>query len=1686
MQPLAFDSALDERGLWLGLQALLARLGGADVTPDDFLDALADVLGADRALLLLSYAAGETVPVHGRREGRALAAAELHELSRTLVREAEAAGRCVSMSAFDGGDGTESVQAFGILAAFAVPLEAGVLSAAQGEDGARRGVLYVDFRDRTRVPSPRVAEFLTTAAALLSSVVAQGQRLQQTRETLRSERVRLQRPAGPTLEQLLSSVGLEALARNIRAALVSDSPVLLTGESGTGKTMLAQLFAEASGRTPVVRATLGSSDDLNTITSELFGHEKGSFSGALARRVGVVEYADGGSLIFDEVLNLPRPAQQLLLDFTQFGTYRPLGWSRPEARRSKVRLICATNGDMEAAVADGRFRADLYYRIAGHRLHLPSLRERRAEIPGLARAWLLRVDPARGWTLDAALAKWLASETLDWPGNFRQLESTLRRAMDHALVEDVDADRLTPAHVDAPPATTRPAPPPETPAAPPPGWLELQQRRDSLDNQEREVIRAALARADGVVSRAARELGLPAHQPAQPHGVVRTGPRMTAGWPEALSRRFTPGAPLGQGNFGTVFEATERGRGARVAVKVLRADRPSALQAFKREFRALTDLAHENLVALHELGREGERWFLVMEVVDGVELLPALKGAELPRIRNVFAQVALGLGFLHASGRLHRDLKPPNVRVTPAGRAVVLDFGLALDGPPEDTEGLVGSAAYLSPEQAAGADASPASDVYALGVMLHEALCGRRPFEGSALEVLAAKRNGEAVVQLEPGPLRALCTAMLARTPSARPSAAEVVTALDPALVPLLAQRPEAPLIGREDALGALEQAFGGEGAIALWLQGAPGLGKSALLRQFLTTRRQAEGALVLASRCFEHESTPFKAIDGLVDGLGRWLSGQAEGSLPEPLRPHGANLARSFPALRQLRWLADAPASASPPEAHLHESAVALRELLTFAASGGRVVVAIDDLHWADTDSVPFLREMLDSDAPPPVLFVGALREEGHPLLEPLRRPRGPFGTSAQRLEVRLAPLTPTQSHHLARALLPEGDAAEALVAEAGGNPFLLQALAGHGGGLREAVAARVTRLPASAQRLLEAVCLAGAPLPRPLWASAAALEGDDALALGHLRAGRLVRVRRDGALEPYHDTLRRAVEEQLLPATRAQHHGRLADALEATGDPELLARHLHGAGRVDAAAHQAIRGAERALQALAFHHAAELYAKALDWAPRREGARALRAARGEALSLAGRGADAAEALLSAREGATAAERLALEQRAAAQLLRAGHTDSGLELTRTVLEAQGLSLTRTPRGAVASLAWTRARLRWRGSRFQARPEADIEPAELARIDALTSTSIGLAAVDSLRAADLMGQALLRALDAGEPGRVAVCLGFETAFSGNAGGVSELRTRELLNQADRLSRSLGQPYARACALGGAGIAYFHLGHLAQAQAHCEEASELFARCPGAVKELFTNQLFALAALAQAGELGELGRRIGGYLQLATERGDRYAEANLRSGLPNLAWLAADDVARARAEADAALPGLQTSGYSVQHFFMLLCRFQLELYAGDGAAAQRVLDAGLPPLERSLLSRTEWVAIAMAWMRGRVLLATGEAGRSSSARKAVRDAAVTLERRRRPWADALALSLRAGEQRAVGADVTALLEQVVTRCEGAGLKLHAQCARFALATLKDDAPAQARANEAAAALGVKSLARMTRVYLPGVA
>jgi DNA-binding NtrC family response regulator len=320
---------------------------------------------------------------------------------------------------------------------------------------------------------------------------------------------------------MLALDGLAHLRGEVKACVIGDSPFLILGESGTGKTALASAIAKASGVGPVVRATLGSSDDLNTITSELFGHEKGSFSGALKKRVGLVEYASGGTLILDEILSLVPLAQQLLLDLTQYGTYRPLGYQGQEPKQANVRLIAATNGDLQRALATGRFRKDLYFRLAGVQITLPPLRERRQDILPLAERFLHRLDPLRPWTFSPSAEQLLLSEEFMWDGNIRQLQAAIQHARDRALSSSkepvIEAEHLSlpSGQLGVPPDRHVPLAAPlletishETPQRIEEQWRSLQSQRSLLDRVEAEIIDKALQKNRGIVAHAARQLGI--------------------------------------------------------------------------------------------------------------------------------------------------------------------------------------------------------------------------------------------------------------------------------------------------------------------------------------------------------------------------------------------------------------------------------------------------------------------------------------------------------------------------------------------------------------------------------------------------------------------------------------------------------------------------------------------------------------------------------------------------------------------------------------------------------------------------------------------------------------------------------------------------------------------------------------------------------------------------------------------------------------------------------------------------------------------------------------------------------------------------------------------------------------------------------------------------------------------------
>jgi two-component system, NtrC family, response regulator AtoC len=321
------------------------------------------------------------------------------------------------------------------------------------------------------------------------------------RERLRSQnrllRREIERTRGPD-DLVAESAAMREVLRLVHKVGPTRATVLITGESGTGKERIARALHQASPRAerPFVAVNTGAIP-ATLIESELFGHAKGAFTGAQTARRGLFEEADGGTLLLDEIGDLPLQLQVSLLRVLQESEIRRVGDTRPI--KVDVRVLAATHVDLAAAVEGGRFREDLYYRLNVVHLHLPALRERPEEIAVLAERFLSRHAarlgvPAR--TLSPAALERLRAWR--WPGNVRELENALERAL--VLGDD---DRIEPEAL--PDSVLQGVQPGAPPPAPPEGDLSVKRAQRAL---EADLIRRALERTAGNRTRAAELLEL--------------------------------------------------------------------------------------------------------------------------------------------------------------------------------------------------------------------------------------------------------------------------------------------------------------------------------------------------------------------------------------------------------------------------------------------------------------------------------------------------------------------------------------------------------------------------------------------------------------------------------------------------------------------------------------------------------------------------------------------------------------------------------------------------------------------------------------------------------------------------------------------------------------------------------------------------------------------------------------------------------------------------------------------------------------------------------------------------------------------------------------------------------------------------------------------------------------------------
>jgi len=308
------------------------------------------------------------------------------------------------------------------------------------------------------------------------------------------------------------SPAMKAVFRTIESVADSKATVFVTGESGTGKEVTAEAIHSASKRRsgPFVAINCGAIPE-NLLESELFGHVKGAFTGAVENRIGAAKAADGGTLFLDEICEMDLKLQVKLLRFLQTGMIQRVGSSAAEP--VNVRIVCATNRNPEREVAEGRFREDLYYRLNVIPIALPALRERGDDIALIAGALAQRIAAEEGRTISGfSKASEAYLQQHDWPGNVRELQNALRRAIITGSGSKVElAERL---RVRAPAAAPLQAS--QTPqTAPQPAATDAPQHASiadftgmTLDQVERLAIEQAIARSSGNIVQAARALAV--------------------------------------------------------------------------------------------------------------------------------------------------------------------------------------------------------------------------------------------------------------------------------------------------------------------------------------------------------------------------------------------------------------------------------------------------------------------------------------------------------------------------------------------------------------------------------------------------------------------------------------------------------------------------------------------------------------------------------------------------------------------------------------------------------------------------------------------------------------------------------------------------------------------------------------------------------------------------------------------------------------------------------------------------------------------------------------------------------------------------------------------------------------------------------------------------------------------------
>jgi tetratricopeptide (TPR) repeat protein len=676
-----------------------------------------------------------------------------------------------------------------------------------------------------------------------------------------------------------------------------------------------------------------------------------------------------------------------------------------------------------------------------------------------------------------------------------------------------------------------------------------------------------------------------------------------------LKDRYRIDAVLGEGGMGVVYQAHDTVLDRRVAIKAVSAGMlgEEGSRRLLREAQSAAGLTHPNIVGIYDVLEDTDQRLIVMEYVAGQTLRERIPMPWQDAV-EIALRICDGLGYAHEHGIIHRDIKPENILITPAGGVKVMDFGLARsEGRSRMTQPgmLVGTVAYMAPEQALSGTVDAHSDLYSLGCVLYEAITGKAPYVADdPIAVISMHVNVPPVSPRFHTPdvpllLEAAIIRLLAKDPTERyQSAADLAEVLRSTLLPfeaeqeggaamaaasaaasLFDQMMRGRLIDRDPELGelktSLESMLSGRGQVVL-IAGEPGVGKTRLAEELLIYAR-LRGCLALTGRCYEQEvAIPYLPIAEVLQTAIRSLAGER---LEEALGPHAPEIVKLVPELatRIVKLEPSPPLEPNQERLRLYES---VRAFLTGLARRQPMVVLLDDLHWADAGTLQLLRHVARGLRAERLLVVGTYRDvevdRTHPLSAVLAE------MNRERLHRRI----------LIRGLAPEHVAAmiqatfqtrnpvsvelrDLVYRETEGNPFFVEEVLKHlvetgaiyradGGwerkdieeldvpqSVREVIGRRLERVSEPCQRALTVASVIGRRFPFEILQPATGAQEEELLdALDEAKRTQLVHEHAAGRESEYefgHALIREVLYDGLAHRRRRAHHQKVGEAMEA-----------------------------------------------------------------------------------------------------------------------------------------------------------------------------------------------------------------------------------------------------------------------------------------------------------------------------------------------------------------------------------------------------------------------------------------------------------------------------------------------------------------------------------------------------------